>query len=276
MAHPHGRGAGALARVLGHAVSHPLPRVRPIDVGIVARHDDLLLQSGEIGQVHQLGFLAGRVAVAMTVAGLTVAPGRGEDAVDVMGGGAGRRLRTVAGVGEGLALVVAPGRGLRLGTRDVATRRSRVAGKLGHVWHGWHGCLERGLRWGNGATEQRSDRAMERWSNETRQGGKSGSRSISQSGRRQSRIEDDDLSRICAANLEQGRSRHVVVSLLLGSPCQGSCSNKGLGYPSEGWQQEKQTPDAARECRPFFALFFCRGCETSGHALRQLSQARSE
>lgn len=102
--------------------------------------------------MHQLGFLAGRVAVVMTVAALAIAPGRGEDAVDVMGGGGGggRRLGIVAGVAEGLALVVVAGHGLRLGARDVSTRRSRVAGKLRHVWHRW---LE-WEQWSNGGTEQ--------------------------------------------------------------------------------------------------------------------------
>lgn len=86
----------------------------------------------------------------MAVAALIVALGRGEDAISVLGGGggggggngAGRRLRVVAGIVEGLPLVVVAGHALlRLGARDVSTRRSRVAGKLRHVWHRW---LERG------------------------------------------------------------------------------------------------------------------------------------
>ncbi len=156
MAHSHGRGTGVVSRVLDKAVSHPLPRLRPMDVSIVARHDDLLLQGGKVGQLHQLGLLAGGIVVAMAVAALAVALGRGEDAVGVIGGGGGD-LGIVARVVEQMA-VAAAGHGLRPGARDVSTRRSgtAAASKLRHVWHvGWNGTRRGGGGEGRARRERR-------------------------------------------------------------------------------------------------------------------------
>jgi hypothetical protein len=86
--------------MLNIAVGHPLSRLCPIDVGVVARHDYLLLESGQIGKLHQLGLLAGRIIVAMAVATLTIALGWREDRIGIMGGGVGR-LGIIARIVDG-------------------------------------------------------------------------------------------------------------------------------------------------------------------------------
>ena len=82
-----GRRAGSLSGVFDDAVSHTLPgQAGGGGSGLELVH--LLLGGGDVGEVHELGLLAGVVAAAGSVGGAhaSVAQGRGEDLV---GGGVG-------------------------------------------------------------------------------------------------------------------------------------------------------------------------------------------
>lgn len=87
-----GRRAGGLSGVLDGAVRHTLPgQACRSGSGLELLH--LLLGSGDVGEMHQLGLLAGAVLVLVAVAvggtHATIAHGRSEDLVGGVAGGSG-------------------------------------------------------------------------------------------------------------------------------------------------------------------------------------------